>query len=75
MENKNANSKDKKDQKSPGEAENIDQKNQGENPAKQLRQIVIETNGNTVVIKSAQVAGNLELESILKDALKQIGKL
>lgn len=38
-----------------------------------MRQIIIETDGNKINIKTAEVAGTLELKAILQEILKQYG--
>ena len=47
---------------------------QPQEEAKKVRQIIIETDGNTAAIKNAEVAGTLELIGILETLIKQIRK-
>jgi translation initiation factor IF-2 len=39
---------------------------------KEMRQIIIETDGNNITIVKADVAGNLELSAILSSILNKI---
>lgn len=49
-----------------------EQKPQQEKP--KMRQIVIETDGNSINIVKAEVAGNLELQAILSNILNNLNK-
>lgn len=43
--------------------------NEETNPKQPLRKIVIETDGNTVFLREAQVAGKIELISVLQTVI------
>jgi translation initiation factor IF-2 len=51
------------------------QEEKKEQPKKQTRQIIIETDGNQVRIIKADVAGKIELSAILQTIISNIDKL